>query len=225
MRVEHDRVDATEHEIAVRMHVILVCDGDDTVASLRVGEQVVRERRAQRRDAVSPEIAERPEPVLVRRSNGQHFAELVVWNRDREARAASRAVFDAAQADVEVTARRSRIDAREANLDEARRSPRADASSCATSTSNPTTRERIVRIRLDVRRATFGITAPSQLRRGLRTGCGGTQRKAHEYDQTLEGHRRRGTGYRAAIHFWRLRRPAPFELVERARPVILQEPG
>ena len=126
--------------------------------------------------------AERPEPVLVGRSNGQHFAELVVRNRDREARAASRAVFDAAQADVEVAARRSRIDAREANLDEARRAPKRGCQQLCDVDVEPDDARRIVRIRLDERRAAFGIAAPSQLRRGLRTSCGWTQRKAHEYD-------------------------------------------
>ena len=50
-------------------------------------------------------------------------------------------VFDAAQADVEVAARRRRVDAREANLDEARRAAKSRPEQLATSTSKPTTRD------------------------------------------------------------------------------------
>ena len=119
--VEHHGVHATQHQIAVRMHIILVGDRDDAVASLRVDEQVVGKRRAERRDAVAAEIAQGAVLVRVRRPHGQHFAELVVRNGDREPGAARRTVLDAAQPDVEITARRRGIDAGEADLNEARR--------------------------------------------------------------------------------------------------------
>src|SRR5205807_1780143 len=69
------------------------------------------------------QIFQAPIAVAVYGANRQHFAELVIGNRQRKPRAPGVAVLDAAQADVEVAARRGCVDRRETNLDEARRAP------------------------------------------------------------------------------------------------------
>ena len=72
------------------------------------------------RDAAAAQVRERAEAIAIGGANGENLAKLVVRDRDRQAGAARRAVFDAAQADVEVAARRGRVEAGEADLDEAR---------------------------------------------------------------------------------------------------------
>src|SRR2546425_3812934 len=105
------------------MDVVFVRDGNDAVARLRLDEQVVGERCAERRDAAAAQVGERAIFLRVRGTDREYLAKLVVGNRHREARTPGGAVLDAAEADVEVTARGGRVDAREADLDEASGAP------------------------------------------------------------------------------------------------------
>ena len=118
--VEHDGVHAAEHQIAVRMDIVFVGDRDDALVGLRGREHVVGERGAERRHAAAAKIGQRAEAIAIRVANGEDFAELVVGNRDGQARAARRTVLDAAQPDVEIAACGGRVEARETDLHESR---------------------------------------------------------------------------------------------------------
>jgi hypothetical protein len=83
-------------------------------------EQVIGTRGAVCGDTPAAKVGECAKAVAISLTNGQNLAKLVVRNGDREARAACGAVFDAAQADVEVSSRSRRVKARESNLDESR---------------------------------------------------------------------------------------------------------
>ena len=185
--VEHHRVHAPEHEVAVGMHVVFVGDGDYPVTGLRLDEQVVRQRRAKRGDALASQIGQRAEAARIGRAHGQHLAELVVGYRDREARAPGRAVLDPAQGDVEIPARDRRVDTREPGLDESRSAAEAGGEQLRDLHVEADDARGIGRVGLDVRRAALGVTAPAQL--GLRRGVcprwpprgrGCDQRQAHE---------------------------------------------
>ena len=194
---------------------------------LRLDEQVVGERGAERGHPPAAQVGERAEATRVGFADGQDLAELVVRDGDRQAGAAGRAVLDAAQADVEVAARRGRIEAGEADLHEARSRGRAPAaSSCATSTSKPTTRERIGGVGLDKRRAPFGVAAPAQLRGSALAACGPRQRRRRRSptrgSALIAGHHTASesgcSGRYGALS------AAALELLERARPVLAQQP-
>jgi hypothetical protein len=142
------------------------------------------------------QIAQRAVPVRVGCAHREHFAELVIGNRDRKAGAAGGAVLDAAQANVEITARCRGIDARETDLDEARRPAETRREQLRDLDVEANDMRRIIRICLDVRRSAFGITTPPKNIGGLSArGAWQQERKTHEY-RTTEGHRCQVTGYR-----------------------------
>ena len=123
--VEQDGIDAPEHQIAVRVHVVVVRDRLDAVVALGPQQNLVRDRAAQRGDLAAAQIGERAEARHVRGPDAQDFAELVVGNRQRQRGAARQRVFDAAQADVRVAPGDGLVDRRERDLDELRRAPEA----------------------------------------------------------------------------------------------------
>ena len=66
--VEQHRIDAAEHEVTVRMHVVLVRERPEAVIAFGAQEDVVRNRAAERRHAVAAQVLESPEPCRVRSS-------------------------------------------------------------------------------------------------------------------------------------------------------------
>jgi len=73
-----------QHQIAVRMHVVLVRNRLDAVDPLRPEQQVVRDGAAERGDAVPAEIGQRCGSVRCRSTDAQYFTELVIRNRECE---------------------------------------------------------------------------------------------------------------------------------------------
>ena len=121
--VQHHRVNASEHQVAERVHIILVGDRLQPVVALGTQQDLVRDRAAERADLTASEVLERAKPRSVGVSHAQDFAELVVRNRRCERRAPRRGVFDAAQPDLRVVAGDRLVDRSKRNRHEPRRSP------------------------------------------------------------------------------------------------------
>ena len=134
-------------------------------------QELVGDRAAERGDAAAAQIGERAKPVAIGVAHREHLAELGSTG-SLAASAARRAgrVLDAAQADVEVAARRRLVERGERRPGRtAAVRPSSRAISSAISTSKPTQLLRIGRVGLDERRAALGVAAPAQdWRRGLR---------------------------------------------------------
>ena len=68
--VQQHGVDAPEHQIAVRMHVIVVRDRAQAVVALGAQQDVVRDRAAERGDAFPTQVGERPQASGIPGSHG-----------------------------------------------------------------------------------------------------------------------------------------------------------
>ena len=123
--VEQDRVEPAEHEVGIRMHVIVVGDGLEAVLARGREQDVVRDGAGERADAPAGEIGQRAKAPGVRGADAQHFAKRVVRDRGRHRGPPRRRVLDAAQADVGVAAGDGLIDGSEPDEDEPRRAPEA----------------------------------------------------------------------------------------------------
>ena len=123
--IQQHGIDAPEHQIAVRMHIVVVRNRLDTVVPLGPQQNLVRDCSAQRADLASAQIGERAEARHVCGPHAQHFAEFVVGNRQRQRRSARQRVLDAAQADVRIAPGDGLVDRREHDLNELRRAPEA----------------------------------------------------------------------------------------------------
>ena len=173
--IEQHRVDAADGQVGVRVHVVVVGHRLDAVRALRRGEQLPGQRAAQRRDLATRQILQRAEALAIALADGDHLAELVVRDADRQLGALGRRVFDAAQRDVEVAALHGLIERGEGRLDELRApAERLRRAAPATSTSKPRSTDGIVGVGLDEGRPALGVAAPAQhvrlLRRRARTG-------------------------------------------------------
>ncbi len=160
--VEQHRVEAADHQVAVRMHVVVVRHRVDTVIAFGTQQDVIRDRAAQRADVLVAQIRQRPEPRRIGVAYGEDFAEFVIRHGHRMRRPACRRVLDAAQADVGVTARDRLIDLPEVDVHEFR--PPAEAASHQRGDFDVEADEivRARRVGLDERRAAFGIASPAK---------------------------------------------------------------
>ena len=102
--IEQHRVDASDRQIAVRVHIVFVGHQHDIVLGLRGCEDVEGERGAERGHSTTTQVGERAKPWSVRGAHGEDLSKLVVRNRDGESRPASGAVLETAQRDIEITA-------------------------------------------------------------------------------------------------------------------------
>ena len=116
--VEQHGVHAPDHQIAVRMHVVVVRHGAHPEIALGPQQDFVGDRAAERRDPLAAKIGEGSESRGVAVADAQHLAEFVVGQRDRHRRPPGRRVFDPAQADVGVAAGDALVDRIEADVEE-----------------------------------------------------------------------------------------------------------
>jgi hypothetical protein len=178
--VEKNGVYSANRQILVRMHIVFVDDGLELELGLCVDEQVVGKRGAERCHPPAAKICERAEAWQVGLSDGENFAEFVVGNRDRVPLLPRGCVFEPTQADVEVSTRDSLVEARKGNLNEARypselrSQERRDIDVEADDASG------IARVGFDKGRSAFGIAAPAQFDRRLRSGRGGKQQSDND---------------------------------------------
>ena len=108
--VEQHRVQPADHQVAERMHIVLVRDDLEVLAGGRLQQDLVGDGAGQRADRLAAQVRERSRARRVRVADAQHFAELVVRQRDRERGAARGRVFDAAHADIGVAAGDALVD-------------------------------------------------------------------------------------------------------------------
>ena len=165
--IQQDRVHATQNQVGIRMHIVLVDDWPDAELRLGVDEKVVRERGAERRHSSPAEILKCAIARRIGVADRQDLAKLVVRNGDREARPARRTVFDSAQSDVEVAPSGGRIETRKTDLQEPRRPLKPFGKYSRDLDFEPNDARRIARVGFDKRGATFRIAAPTQLIRRL----------------------------------------------------------
>ena len=160
--IEEHRVDAPDHEVRVRMHVVVVRDGAEAVLALGAEQDVVRDRVAERADGPAAEIGEGAQRRRVGVADAEHLAEFVVRHRDREHRPPRRRVFEAAQADVGVAADDRLHDRREGDRDEFRRPSEPPRDQVRDLDVEADEAIGLPRIRFDERRAAFGIARPAK---------------------------------------------------------------
>ena len=108
--IEQHSIDSADHQVLVRMHVVVVGDGLNAAAPFGLEENVVGHRAAESGHLAAAQIRHCAEATGIGATNGEDFAELVVRNADAERGTTARAVFNAAQADLEVTASRRLIE-------------------------------------------------------------------------------------------------------------------
>src|SRR5206468_1027278 len=96
-----------------------------TVLAFGPQQDVVRNRAAERADALTAKVPQGQQPGRIGITNAQHFAEFVVRDRRRERGTAGRRVLDPAQPHVRVVAIDRLIDRAEVDVDEPRRAPEA----------------------------------------------------------------------------------------------------
>ena len=108
--VQQHGVQPADHEIAVRMHVIVVRHHLHPVVARRAQQNVVGDRVAQCADGLAAQVGERSKARRVGVADAQHLAEFVVGQRDRHRRAPRRRVLSAAHADVGVAAGDALVD-------------------------------------------------------------------------------------------------------------------
>ena len=113
------------------------------------------------------QVGERTELSGVRRADAQHLAKLIIRKRHRVAGPARGRVFDAAQSDVGVAAGDGLIDRRERDLDEAGLAAESSRDELGDLDIEADDARRVGGIGLDIRRAAFGVTGPSEKRRRL----------------------------------------------------------
>jgi hypothetical protein len=174
--VEQHGIEASQRQVAVRMHVIVVRHRHNAAGGLGVEENLVRDRAAERADASAAQVVERPDAQRVGGTHRQDLAELVVGHGDRQRRAPRRRVFDPAQADDEVAALHRRVNGCELDRLEARTKAQLPRDERRDVRLEAHDAGRIARVGLDVGRAALGVPAPDQFggrRRRLRCGARG----------------------------------------------------
>ncbi len=82
--VEQDGVEAAEHQVAVRMHVVVVRDGRQAMLAFGAQQDLVRDRAAQGTDPAASQVTERVIAGRIGIAHGEHFAERVIGNRRSE---------------------------------------------------------------------------------------------------------------------------------------------
>ena len=206
--VQQDAVDTPEQQVAVRMHVVVVGHRPDAVGLLRVEQRLVCNRAREGRDGAPLQVGQATEPRAIRRSNGEHFLKRIVGNRHFHRATAPGRVFDATEADVEVTARDRLIELRERDLHELRGPAERARDEVGDLDVEAHHMRRVARIGFDERRAALCVAAPPQGR--LRGG-----RRSHQ-DGGTEKHRDRArarTGYHVG---WTLDNGITLALQERS---------
>ena len=111
--VEQHRIDASDHQIPVRVHVVVVGHGANAVLAFGAQQDLVGDRAAERRHRLAAQVGQRAEPRRVARRARSALRGTRSRDRDGERRAPRRRVLDAAQADVGVAAGDRLIDRRE----------------------------------------------------------------------------------------------------------------
>ena len=101
------------------MHIVVVRHRDETRRIACPHEQVVRDRRAQRRHAPAAQIDQTVNAGCLLRSHGEHFTEFEVGEGGGVPGAACGRVLDTREAEREITPFDGLIDAGPLDLDEA----------------------------------------------------------------------------------------------------------
>ena len=169
--VEEHGVDSADRRIRIWMHVVVVRDRHDAVFTFGGEQKLVGDRAAQRGDAAAAEIGERAEAIAIRLAHRQHFLEPIVRDAGGDSGTPARRVLDAAQADVEVAARRRLVERREGDLHELRRTTQLAGDQLGDLDVEANKLGRIGRVRFHKWRAAFGIAAPAQGSDGPAVTC------------------------------------------------------
>ena len=103
-------------QVFVRMDVVVVRDRLDAELLLRLEQDLVRDRAAERAHLAPAQVRQLVELRAVAFPHGQRLGESVVRDRRRQRGAARGRVFDAAHADVEIAALHRLVDGRVQNL-------------------------------------------------------------------------------------------------------------
>ena len=116
--IQQHRIHPALHEVSVGMDVIVVGNRDDAGRVARREEQIVGDRRAERRDAPAAQIRQTVDAARVLWPYGQHFAEFEIGDRDGVLRATRRRVLDAGEAEREIPTFDRLVDVRPLHLHE-----------------------------------------------------------------------------------------------------------
>ena len=160
--VEQDGVDASDQQVAVRVHVIVVRHRAEAVLALRAQQDFVRDRSAERADGLAPQIREGSNSSGVGVAHAEHFSELVIRDRHRERGASGGRVFDAAHADVRVAAGDALIDGLVLDVQKLRRAAETAGEQIGNLDIEADDAIGARRVGFDEGRAPLGVARPAQ---------------------------------------------------------------
>jgi hypothetical protein len=180
--VEKNRVEASAGEVLVRVNVVVVRHGHESVCGLGGAKRVVRDRTGESPDLAAPEVGERAEPARLGGAYGEHLAKLEVRHRHRDRGAAGRRVLHARQSDVEIAALDGLVDRLVGHLYEPRRSSEAPRERPGYLHVEAAHVCGIRRVRLDERRAALRVAAPAQHERIRSRRARRARRQHHPHD-------------------------------------------
>ena len=179
--VEQHGVQTADHEIAVRMHIVIVGDRLNAKVAFGAKQDFVGDRAAEGADPPAAKVGEGAETRRVGIAHAQHFAELVVGNGGRHGVAPRRRVFDPAQADLGVAALDGLIDGGKRNVDESGFAPEAARDEIGDLDVEADDFVRLGGVRFDKRRATFRVARPEKFTCPLRRrGANGQRYQCRE---------------------------------------------
>ena len=118
--VQQHGVETADHEIAVRMHVVIVGDRLNAEVAFRAKQDFVGDRATEGADPPAAKVGEGAETRRIGIAHAQDFPKLVVGNGGAMVSRACRRVFDPAQADFGIAALDGLIDGGKRNVDETR---------------------------------------------------------------------------------------------------------
>ena len=160
--VEQHGVQTANHQIAVRMHIVIIRDRLNAEFALGAEKDLIGDRTSEGADPPAAKIGEGAETRSVRVAHAQHFTKLVIGNGRRHVGAPRRRVFDPAQADLGVAALDGLIDGCKGNVDETGFAPEPARDEIGDLDVESDDFVRLRGIRFDKRRAAFRVARPEE---------------------------------------------------------------
>jgi hypothetical protein len=196
--VEQYGVEPPLDQVGVRVHVVVVGDGDQPRARLFGQQHAIRERRPQRPHAPAGEIIQRTIARAVGPAHGEHLAELEVRQRRAVPLVQLRTVLDPRQPHVEVAPLHRGVDRSKGHLDEPWRASESLGDHLGDLDVKAAHAVRVRGIGFDIRGAALGIAAPPQHGGALAVGWRRRPAAPRERHRECQHHHPAGDGARAA---------------------------